>query len=78
MDLAIMEKQIKGYCEQHAGKMGARIIGKMKLIKYDENLKKATFLLDDACYMYYIQIHYSNELVEALESITGQPSYVDA
>lgn len=77
MDLAIMEKQIKGYCEQHIDKMGARIIGEMKLIHYDERLRKATFLSDDACYMYYIQIHYSNELIEALESITGQPSYVE-
>lgn len=77
MDLAIMEKQIKEYCEQHIDKMGARMIRKMKLIKFDESLKEATFLAEDACDLCYIQSHDSNELVAALESITGQPSHVE-
>ncbi|OCN00584.1 hypothetical protein A7X67_17310 [Clostridium sp. W14A] len=79
MDLEAMNKQIKGYCKPHVDERGARLINKMKLIKFDKNLKKATFVSNsvDPCELYYIQIHYSHELVEALEAITGLPSYVE-
>ena len=77
MDLAILDKRMKEYCEQHMDRSDFRLICRLKLILYDEGLRKAIFPAEDLCELHGIGLHYSNELVAALESVTGQPSYVE-
>ncbi|CAB1247393.1 protein of unknown function [Ruminococcaceae bacterium BL-6] len=43
MDLAILDKQMKEYCEQHMDRSDFRLICRLKLILYDEGLRKLYF-----------------------------------
>lgn len=77
MDTLEIEKQIKEFFENSKNLDSQKIFRNIKLKCYDVDKRKATFIAEDACTAIYVQKKYSNEMVEALESIVGKPAFVD-
>lgn len=76
-DIILLENQIVEYCTEHMEKADFIGIKHIKLQNYDESNRKATFIADDISSAVFVQIRCSQKLVQALESIVGEPAYVD-